>query len=202
MEGKLGCAIVGYGPVFNWGWMHTRWMQAVPELEVIALCDRDPGCAAKAKRDFPETTVYTDLGELLRRDDIDLVTVVTPHNTHAAIVAQCLNAGKHTCVEKPMCLSIAKATQMIEATERAGKSLSVFHNCRHDGNGGRSRKWWAAGNSARCSTLRSRPGATTAAPTAAAPTSRGAHARRSPAAPCTTGAPTPSTGCCRWCPAA
>jgi predicted dehydrogenase len=133
-EGKLGCAIVGYGPVFNWGWMHARWMEAVPEMEVVAVCDRDPDCAAKAKRDFPEVDAYTDLGEMLRRDDIDLVSVVTPHNTHAALVVECLKAGKHTCVEKPMCLSVAEATEMVETAKQVGKTLAVFHNRRHDGN--------------------------------------------------------------------
>ena len=133
-DGKIRCGIVGYGPVFNWGWMHARWMQAVEDLRVVAICDRDPVCAAKAEGDFPEVEVYTDLGEMLRRDDIDLVAVVTPHNTHARLAIECLNAGKHTVVEKPMCLTVAEATSMIEAAEKAGRTLAVFHNRRHDGN--------------------------------------------------------------------
>ena len=48
-QSKVRCAIVGYGPAFNWGWMHTRWLQAVPELQVVAICDRNPECAAKAR---------------------------------------------------------------------------------------------------------------------------------------------------------
>jgi len=133
-ERRIRCAIVGYGPVFNWGWVHARWLQAVPAMQVVAVCDRSPECAAKAKRDFPEVDTYTELGALLRRDDIDLVSVVTPHNTHAPIALECLQAGKHTCVEKPMCITIAEATAMVEAAKRAGRTLAVFHNRRHDGN--------------------------------------------------------------------
>jgi len=131
---KLHCAIVGYGPVFNWGWMHARWMQAVPDMRVAAICDRNADCAAKAKSDFPEVDSYTDLAEMLRREDVDLVSIVTPHNTPASLALQCLKAGKHTVVEKPMCITVAEATEMIEAAKRAGRTLAVFHNRRHDGN--------------------------------------------------------------------
>lgn len=133
-EARIRCAIVGYGPAFNWGWMHARWLQAVPEMEVVAICDRSPECAAKARQDFPQVAVFADLTTMLRQDGIDLVAIVTPHNTHAALALECLQAGKHTVVEKPMCISIAEATAMVDAASRAGRTLAVFHNRRHDGN--------------------------------------------------------------------
>ena len=131
---KLRCGIVGYGPVFNWGWMHGRWMGAVEEMELVAICDRDPACARQAAEDFPGVETYTDLAEMLERARLDLVTIVTPHNTHAALAIQCLQAGVHTVVEKPMCLSVGEADAMIGAAEWAGKTLAVYHNRRHDGN--------------------------------------------------------------------
>ena len=81
-EHKIRCAVVGYGPVFNWGRMHTRWMKAVPEMEVIAICDKDPECAAKAKQDFPEVDIHTDLEEVLLRPDLDLVAIFGGTNLH------------------------------------------------------------------------------------------------------------------------
>jgi predicted dehydrogenase len=131
---RVRCALVGYGPTFNFGWMHATWMRAVPELELVAICDRDPERAAVARADFPAVEVVTELDALLARDDVDLVSVVTPHNTHAPLVLACLQAGKHTVVEKPMCLSIAEATAMTEAAQAADRTLTVFHNRRHDGN--------------------------------------------------------------------
>ncbi|MBM3501680.1 MAG: Gfo/Idh/MocA family oxidoreductase, partial [Armatimonadetes bacterium] len=59
---------------------------------------------------------------------------VTQHNTHAAIVTECLSAGKHVCVEKPMCLNTAEATAMVDAAREADRTLAVFHNRRRDGN--------------------------------------------------------------------
>jgi scyllo-inositol 2-dehydrogenase (NADP+) len=131
---KIRCGIIGYGPTFNWGWMHGLWIKAVSDLELVAICDRDTVCLEKAKQDFPEIDTYSDMSEMLARDDIDMVSVVTHHNTHAKIAIECLKAGKHTVVEKPMCISISEADAMIEAAEKANKNLSVYHNRRHDGN--------------------------------------------------------------------
>jgi predicted dehydrogenase len=132
--GPVRCGILGYGPTFNFGWVHARWIEAVPDLRLVAICDRDPGCAAKAQADWPDVAVHTDLREMLARDDLDLVSVVTQHNTHAPLVVECLRAGKHVCVEKPMCLDTAEATAMIDAAREADRTLAVFHNRRHDGN--------------------------------------------------------------------
>lgn len=133
---KIRCAIIGYGPTFNWGFMHALWIRAVEDMQLVAICDKNPECTAKAKLDFPEADIcpYTDLRQMLARDDIDLVSVVTPHNTHATLAKASLLAGKHTLVEKPMCLHIAEATEMIETAKKVNKTLAVFHNRRHDGN--------------------------------------------------------------------
>jgi len=63
-----------------------------------------------------------------------MVAVVVPHNIHAPIVIECLNAGKHVVVEKPMCIGVAEATDMVETAKKANRTLAVFHNRRHDGN--------------------------------------------------------------------
>jgi predicted dehydrogenase len=130
----IRCGIVGYGPTFNFGWVHARWIEGVSDLQLVAICDRDSQCAARARQDWPGADSHLDLAEMLQREDLDMVSVVTPHNTHAEIATQCLRAGKHTVVEKPMCLTVAEATEMIEEAEAAGRTLAVFHNRRHDGN--------------------------------------------------------------------
>jgi predicted dehydrogenase len=103
-------------------------------MELVAICDRDADCAAKAARDFPGVAIHRDLAEMLRRDDLDLVTIVTPHNTHARLAVECLQAGKHVVVEKPMCVTLAEADSMVGAARLAGRTLAVYHNRRHDGN--------------------------------------------------------------------
>ncbi|MCC6445377.1 MAG: Gfo/Idh/MocA family oxidoreductase [Armatimonadetes bacterium] len=134
MKDSIGCAVVGYGPTYNFGWMHGKWIEDVPALRFLAICEKDPERAAQARQDFPGAAVYEDLDEMLEREDIDLVSVVTSHNTHARLAVQCLQAGKHTVVEKPLCLNTAEADAMIRAAREAGKTLATFHNRRHDGN--------------------------------------------------------------------
>ena len=134
IDASIRCAIIGYGTAYSWGWMHARWIRAVPDLHLVAICDKDPVRAAMAKSDFPEVDACTDAREMTGRSDIDMVSVVTPHNTHASVVIDCLKAGKHVVVDKPMCLNVNEATEMIETAHKAERTLAVFHNRRHDGN--------------------------------------------------------------------
>lgn len=71
---------------------------------------------------------------ILKEGNIDVVSIVTPNNTHAPLALQCLRAGKHVVVEKPMCITTADATTMIEEAKKANVMLSVFQNRRYDGN--------------------------------------------------------------------
>ncbi len=188
-DGKIGCAVVGYGPTYNFGQMHCQWIQAVPDMHLVAICDRDGQRAALARKDWPGVDVTENLDEMLTRDDIDMVAVVTAHNTHARLVIQCLEAGKHVIVDKPMCIHIAEATSMIEASRRAGKSLGIFHNRRHDGNVRAIKEALEQASSDR-SSISSCRGAGTGPPA-----TRGARGRTSPAGSCTTGVRMRSTGC-------
>jgi predicted dehydrogenase len=131
---RIRCGIVGYGPTFDFGRAHGRWISGVPELELVAICDKDPARTDKAAKDFPGVRTHNSLPELLARADIDLVSVVLPHNLHKEIVVECLRAGKHTIVDKPMAITAAECDSMIDAANRAGRTLAVFHNRRHDGN--------------------------------------------------------------------
>jgi predicted dehydrogenase len=63
-----------------------------------------------------------------------MVTIVTPNFTHCAIAEEAFANGRHVLVENAMCLNVAEAGRMVEASKRAGKMLCVHHNRRHDGN--------------------------------------------------------------------
>lgn len=126
-------AVIGYGGAFNMGKAHIGWMNATPGLVGTAVCDVDPARLEAARQDYPGIKTYSNAEDLLADPDIDLVTVVVPHNVHAPLAIQCLNAGKHVIVEKPMCITVDEATAMIEAARANGVMLSVFHNRRFDG---------------------------------------------------------------------
>ncbi len=125
-------AVIGYGGAFNMGKSHLNWMRDAG-IDPAAACDVDAARVAVAEADFPGVRTYTSVEDLLADPGVDLVTLITPHNTHAPLAVAALNAGKHVVCEKPLCLTVAEADAMMGAARRAGKMLSVFHNRRHDG---------------------------------------------------------------------
>lgn len=126
-------AIIGYGGSYGMGKLHASALDGTPGLSLAGICDVDPARVRAAREEWPGVAAGGDVDEILARDDIDLVTIVTPHNVHAPLVIRALEAGKHVAVEKPMCVSVKEATAMIEAGRRNKRSLSIYHNRRWDG---------------------------------------------------------------------
>lgn len=132
-ERKVKCGVVGYGGAFNMGKAHAQWMNDTGRMITVAACDLDSARMAQAAQDFPGIQTYTDIDEMLARSGVELVVIITPHNTHAPLALKALDAGKHVVLEKPMCITTDEATAMIEAAKKAGVTLTTFHNRRHDG---------------------------------------------------------------------
>lgn len=134
MTSPIGCAVIGYGPQHNFGWAHSAWIEATPDLRLVAVCDLDPARTEAAQADFPAIKPYNSVEAVLADPEVELVSIVTPHYTHCPLTVAAFEAGKHVVVEKAMCLTVAEATAMVEAGRKAGKMLAVHHNRRHDGN--------------------------------------------------------------------
>jgi predicted dehydrogenase len=106
MSPLLGAAILGTGDVSG---EHIKAYQADPRTEVRAILSRDRARAeAKAvEYGLKGCRAYTDLDELLKADDIHVVSVCTPHHLHVGQGVVCAEAGRHVCVEKPIALELA-----------------------------------------------------------------------------------------------
>jgi len=72
----------------------------------------------------------TDNSAILNDKDVDLVMVTTRHNSHASLVVQALNSGKHVFVEKPLALNLAELDQIIASIENSNKTVTVGFNRR------------------------------------------------------------------------
>jgi scyllo-inositol 2-dehydrogenase (NADP+) len=125
-------AVIGYGPAFNMGKHHASQMQNTEGIECVAICDIDRARTKAAKKDFPDVNTYNSVRTMLKKEDFDLASVVLPHNLHAPVAIECLEAGKNVIVEKPMCISIAEGTEMINTAKENKVMLSVYHNRRWD----------------------------------------------------------------------
>ncbi len=132
MADTIRGAVIGYGAAFNMGKAHANMMEHTDGITCVAVCDIDAARTEAAKADFPGIRTYNKVEELLADDGVDLVANVLPHSLHCAPTVDSLNAGKHVIVEKPMCVTIAEATEMITTAEANAVMLSVHHNRRWD----------------------------------------------------------------------
>lgn len=127
----FGVGIIGAGVIIK---RHALAYRCLPEIsKLVGVADIDPGCAAAAKRvyGFPDT--YSDYRELLRRDDIHVVSVCTPPSAHAPVVMDALAAGKHVLCEKPMADTLEHADHAIDASDRYSScQVSYVYQYRSD----------------------------------------------------------------------
>ena len=120
---QLGVGMVGYafmGAAHSQAWRtapHFFDLPMRPELRV--LCGRDADRVAEAAERLGWESTETDWTRLLVRDDVDLVDICTPGDTHAEIAVAALEAGKHVLCEKPLANSVEEARAMADAAERA-----------------------------------------------------------------------------------
>jgi predicted dehydrogenase len=99
----------------------------------VAVCDVDAERRAAAEADFPGIETYDSVDALLARSSCGLVTIITPHDTHARLALQCLEAGRHVVVEKPMAITTEECSAMMAAAEKRNLLLSAYHNRHWDG---------------------------------------------------------------------
>lgn len=100
----------------------------VPVLQALAGRNEEKVKAAADKMGW--ASYETDWRRLIERDDIDLIDIVTPNDSHAEIAIAAAEAGKHVFCEKPLATSLDQAKQMLEAVNKAGVTHMVCHNYR------------------------------------------------------------------------
>lgn len=103
-------------------------------VRVIAGADpREVNWAGFAAEVDPALTLVHDYRELLARDDIDAVFILSPDYLHEEHTIATLESGKHVYLEKPMTITIAGCDRVLETAKRVGRKLYVGHNMRHMG---------------------------------------------------------------------
>jgi len=133
MGGEIRCVVVGYGPSYGWGHRHAEWIERTRGLSLHGICDIDADARSNARKTFGDRVkIFPDFEDVLADDEVDLVSLVTPHDTHAPLAIRALQASKHVLTDKVMCLTTAEADTMIRAAKESGRMLSVFQNRRFD----------------------------------------------------------------------
>jgi predicted dehydrogenase len=124
-KATLGVGMIGYafmGAVHSHAWRSAHRffdLPLTPRMQVV--CGRDATRVAEAATRFGWEESATDWRDVIARDDVDLVDVCTPGDTHAEIAIAALEAGKHVLCEKPLANSVAEAERMAAAAAVAAE---------------------------------------------------------------------------------
>jgi UDP-2-acetamido-3-amino-2,3-dideoxy-glucuronate N-acetyltransferase len=117
---RIACIGAGY-----WGRNLVRNFNDLGALKWV--CDASPSTRAAISERFPDVRCTGSLDEVLADEEIAGVVIATPAETHGALVRRALEAGKDVLVEKPLCLDVEEATQLVTLAERRGRILMVGH---------------------------------------------------------------------------
>lgn len=123
----INVGLVGYG--LSGSVFHAPLIESVPGLTLKAIVSSAP---EKVHRDHPTVAVVPTLDHLLAHEDISLIVIATPNDTHYDFAKQAIAAGKHVIVDKPFVIHTAQADELIALAHKHTVLFSVYHNRRWD----------------------------------------------------------------------
>ncbi len=120
---RLGVGIIGAG---RWaGWAHLPGWARDERCQIVGICDVDPQRAAAAAERYGAAVATGDYTELLKRDDIDVIDVVTRDSEHFEINQAAIEAGKHVLSEKPVAHDHRDVRRVAELARSKGLKTKV-----------------------------------------------------------------------------
>ncbi len=108
---------------------HAPFLTTNPGFKFKALVERHE---KKAQARYPDVISYNSIEELLNDEEIELVIVNTPNNTHFDFAVKALNAGKHVLLEKPAAATSAEVKIMFDLARKVNRHLMLYQNRRWD----------------------------------------------------------------------
>jgi predicted dehydrogenase len=122
---ELRFALIGLG---HWGPNYARLLHGqIPDATLVACADVRPERLKTIGALYPGVRLHTDHRSLLAAGDLDAAIVATTTTTHQEVSTDCLEAGLHVLVEKPLANTSQAGEEMVRAAERAGRILMVGH---------------------------------------------------------------------------
>ena len=124
---RLKHAVLGLG----WfGEKHCEALAAIPNVEIAAVCTRNPERLAEVAEKFGVKKTYTDFHAMLADPEIESVSITTMWDQHADPAVAALEAGKHVFLEKPMASTVEDCDRIVAAANSASGFFMVGHICR------------------------------------------------------------------------
>src|SRR5436190_21014724 len=114
----MNVALVGCGQAA--AKYHLPSLKDTPKVRVVALADANRKALIRTGSRFGITNLYTDAEEMLTKNKIDILDIVTPGYTHYSLSSLAISKGVTVLVEKPLCLSLTDAHSLKQESERKG----------------------------------------------------------------------------------
>ena len=131
---KLKVGIIGTGWIAE---SHIQQYNVMPDVEVVAMADLIPGKAEAFKEKWGvqgDVHFYPDHKSMIDNEELDAVSVCTYNATHAECTIYALEHGVNVLLEKPMCVTLDEAAEIVKAEKKSGKILSIGFQPRYDAN--------------------------------------------------------------------
>jgi predicted dehydrogenase len=122
---KMNVGVAGCGAIAR---EHLGVLRSIGTLDVVALCDIDKETVSRTSREWSVSHCYTDFSEMLEKEDISIVSILTPPQTHASMAIQSIHRGINVLVEKPLTMSSGEAELIREALKGSTVRLTVDYN--------------------------------------------------------------------------
>ena len=145
---KVRIAVLG---VHGRGLDHTAAYLAMPDVDVIAICDPDTATWDRAvkmveKSGRPTPKTYQDIRKLLEDKTLDAVSIATPNHWHSLAAIWAMQAGKDVYVEKPVSHNVAEGWRMVEWTRHTKRICQAGTQCRSSKGLQEAMQWLHEGN--------------------------------------------------------
>ncbi len=127
MSVRIKVALVGAG---GWGMQHARIFAARPDVEFCAIAGRTAERTQTRAAQFG-VRAYTDIDEMLRREQPDLVSMCLPNEGHFDATMQVIEAGYPLLVEKPLVFELAEADALLQAAQQRDLFFAINFNHRY-----------------------------------------------------------------------
>ncbi|SER69523.1 Predicted dehydrogenase [Gracilibacillus ureilyticus] len=119
----MNFAIVGCGFIAK---KHAAAIEKIDAAKLVAVCDKVPTVMDFYKEEY-DAKPYTELEDMLEKEDIDIVCICTPSGFHASIAVQVAEAKKHIIVEKPIAMTVEDTDTIVNACKINNIKLAVVH---------------------------------------------------------------------------
>lgn len=125
---RIRYACIGTGGIADK--KHLNEYSKISGVDVVAVCDVNEAAARRVAEKYGIPKVHADYLDMLKTEQLDLVSICLPNHLHASVVLECLAHGVHVHCEKPLALSAAEVESIRAAQQRSGKHVMVAMNNR------------------------------------------------------------------------